>query len=344
MTDNLNSVSDSEAAEIRNALVDMGLAAPDAVPSISRLSGGVSCDVYRAELGARTICVKRTLPKLRVKADWRAPAERSAAEVAWLKLAGKIVPGSAPAVLGEDTQCHVFAMEFFPPEDFPVWKSELASGRIRPDFAEDVGRAIARIHGATAGNDTIARAFANDAQFLALRLDPFLLYVAEEHPSVAQRLRSLSDGVARARTALMHGDVSPKNILCGPNGPVFLDAETACYGDPAFDLAFCLTHLLLKCVWNPEWREGYLACFDRFVAGYKAQVAWEDLPELEMRAAALVPALLLARVDGKSPAEYLTDESKRHFVRSESISLLQGAEALLDRIAEHWSAAIACGF
>ena len=51
----------------------------------------------------------------------------------------------------------------------------------------------------------------------------------------------------------MHGDVSPKNILVGWKGPVFLDAETTCYGDPAFDLAFCLTHLLLKCVWHPEW-------------------------------------------------------------------------------------------
>jgi aminoglycoside phosphotransferase (APT) family kinase protein len=318
----------------------MGLAAPSTIRSMTSLSGGVSCDVYRVELDTKTICVKRALPKLRVKADWRAPAERSSAEAAWLRLANKIVPGSAPEILGENAKRHVFAMEFFPPDDYPVWKSLLADGRIEPAFAEDVGRTIARIHNATTSDSTIAASFANDTQFAALRLDPFLRFVAEKHLDLADRLLALADGVAHARIALMHGDVSPKNILCGPNGPVFLDAETACYGDPAFDLAFCLTHLLLKCVWHPEWSDGYLACFERLVAGYRGEVGWEAPANVETRAAALVPALLLARVDGKSPAEYLTDENKRDFVRTESISLLPRVETNLDQIAEHWHRAI----
>ncbi len=344
MADSSNSGFDPAIGEIRDALVEMGLAAPGAIRSMTSLSGGVSCDVYRVELDARTICVKRALAKLRVKADWRAPAERSSAEVAWLRLAGKIVPGSAPAILGEDAKRHVFAMEFFPPGEYPVWKTVLASGRIEPQFAERVGRTIARIHNATAGDSAVAASFSNDAQFASLRLDPLLRYAAEKHAVVAQRLHALADGVAQARIALMHGDVSPKNILCGPGGPVFLDAETTCYGDPAFDLAFCLTHLLLKCVWHPEWRDGYLECFDRLAAGYRSKIAWVGPAQLEARAAGLVPALLLARVDGKSPAEYLTDERQRQFVRAESISLLQKPETHLGHIAEHWKRAIARTF
>ena len=36
---------------------------------------------------------------------------------------------------------------------------------------------------------------------------------------------------------------------------------------------------------------------------------------LEQRAAALLPGLLLARVDGKSPVEYITDDAQREPVR-----------------------------
>ena len=110
------------------------------------------------------------------------------------------------------------------------------------------------------------------------------------------------------KRALVHGDVSPKNILRGPDGPVFLDAECAWWGDPAFDLAFCLNHLLLKCLWTPSAAAGFLACFDALGAAYLARVAWEPPHALEARAARLLPGLFLARVDGKSPVEYITTE------------------------------------
>lgn len=331
--------SPEETDEVRAALADMGLAGSGDAITLVRLSGGVSCDVWRVDLPERSIALKRALPKLRVTADWRAPAERSASEVAWMRLANGIAPGSAPGILGEDHSRHMFAMEFFPPEEYPVWKAELAAGRIDPAFAGKVGRTIARIHAATAWRADIAKAFANDAQFMALRLDPFLLYVAARHADVAETLRRLAHDVAAARIALMHGDVSPKNILCGPDGPVFLDAETTCYGDPAFDLAFCLNHLLLKCAWHPEWRDGYIACFMRLAAGYAGDVAWEDPAAVDARAAALLPALMLARVDGKSPADYLDTAHRQDFVRREAKALLLHAPRSLDAIAQHWSRA-----
>ena len=139
----------------------------------------------------------------------------------------------------------MFATIYLPPKTNPVWKGELAAGRADPAFATQVGDALARIHAATAGRPAIEDQFGTQAQFLALRLEPYMLFTAERNPDVAARIRELAHTVAGARIALMHGDISPKNILCGSNGPVFLDAETAAYGDPAFDLAFCLNHLLL---------------------------------------------------------------------------------------------------
>lgn len=333
-------VSTQEQSEIAAALSAMALLAPSETFTASRLAGGVSCDVYRVDRGTKTLCLKRALPKLRVAADWRAPAERSSSETAWMKLAAEVAPRAVPRILGEDAARHMFAMEYLPAETYPVWKSELAAGRIDPAFAGKVGETVARIHAATAGRRDIAAAFANGAQFLALRLDPFLLHVATKYPELAGQLRALADGVAQARIALMHGDVSPKNILCGPGGPVFLDAETACYGDPAFDLAFCLNHLLLKCVWHPQWSEAYLRSLAALRDAYLGNVRWEDPAQIEERTSALLPALLLARVDGKSPAEYLTTERDRSFVRDEAKALLASKPAKLEFIAEHWSQAL----
>src|SRR3546814_2979244 len=64
-------------------------------------------------------------------------------------------------------------------------------------------------------------------------------------------------------------------ILIGPDGPIFLDAECAWYGDPAFDLAFCLNHLLLKCLWTPRATAGFLSCFDALSRRYPEGVDWE---------------------------------------------------------------------
>jgi len=134
----------------------------------------------------------------------------------------------------------------------------------------------------------------------------------------------------------VHGDVSPKNILCGPSGPVFLDAECAWWGDPAFDLAFCLNHLLLKCLWTPLAVDGFLRCFDVLSAGYLRGVIWEPPDALEQRAAALLPGLLLARVDGKSPVEYVTSESQKDQVRRVARALLADPPVRLTPIRTAW--------
>jgi aminoglycoside phosphotransferase (APT) family kinase protein len=103
---------------------------------------------------------------------------------------------------------------------------------------------------------------------------------------------------------------------------VYLDAECAWWGDPAFDLAFCLNHLLLKCLWTPSARAGFMTSFEALAAGYLAGITWEDPTALEARAARLLPGLFLARVDGKSPVEYLTEEHDKNRVRRVARALL----------------------
>lgn len=323
----------AEFAGVLDFLRRSGLAAADETPAAAPLAGGVSSDIWKVDLRAGPVCVKRALPRLRVAQLWEAPVERNLYEWRWMQAAVAAVPGVAPRVLAHDA-AGVFAMEYL--GGLPLWKSELRAGRADARFARTVGERLAAIHAATAGRKDIARLFATDANFRAIRLEPYLLATARVHPALATALHALAERTANIRLALVHGDVSPKNILVGTHGPVFLDAECAWFGDPAFDLAFCLNHLLLKCLWTPEAKEGFLACFDALADGYAAGVSWEPRNSLEARAASLLPGLLLARVDGKSPVEYLTEETARNGVRQVASRLLLAPPSTLSAVRDAW--------
>jgi aminoglycoside phosphotransferase (APT) family kinase protein len=304
--------------------------------ALEPLTGGVSCDVWKVETPSGPIVVKRPLPQLRVAAEWLAPVERGISEVRWLRRARGVDVRIAPEVLAELPTGHAFAMRFLP--GCPVWKDELIAGRVDADFAAAVGRSIASVHAATANSDGDRHAFPNDEMFRALRVDPFLLYVARRDAELAPVLRALADDLSSRKVALVHGDVSPKNILVSADGPVFLDAECAVYGDPAFDLAFCTTHLLLKAVWLDDARLNEAAA--ALVDAYRAGIEWEAANGLLLRAGKLTAALLIARVEGKSPAPYLTDPEHQRIAREQARALIL-APAPVDTLVANWKRIIA---
>jgi len=324
--------------ELRAPLQRLGLIGESEDFEPRPLTGGVASDIWRVRAGDRTFVVKRALEKLRVAADWRAPVARNAAEAAWIGAAAAIVPGNVPKLLAHDPAAGLFAMEYLPPERFPVWKLQLRDGKAEPDFARLVGRQLGRVHAGTAGRAASAGEFNPDATFAALRLEPYFAFTAERHPDLAPRLRALIEVTLANKRALVHGDISPKNILVGEAGPVFLDAECAWYGDPAFDLAFCLTHLILKCVWNPSAAGRFVACFEMLVAAWLAEVDWEEKKAVESRAARLLPAIVLARIDGKSPVEYIVDEADRDAVRQFAVQFIRQPPLTLTPILRRWQA------
>ncbi len=292
-----------------------GLLPPGTVCTIEALTGGVSSDISLVTVGDRKFCIKRALEKLKVAADWRAPVERNRSEVDWMKTVARIVPAAVPEILADRSAEGWFAMAYLEPALHPLWKTELRDGRIAPAFAAAVGAVLARIHSSSAADPALAERFATDHIFYPIRLEPYLAATAIRHADCAPRLMALIAQTQANKKALVHGDVSPKNILGGQAGPVFLDAECAWWGDPAFDLAFCLNHLLLKCVWRPHWSARYLESFDALAQAYLAAVDWEAPAAIEARVAGLLPGLFLARIDGKSPVEYITDEEDRMRVR-----------------------------
>ncbi len=303
----------------RDLVCELGLSEADQNVSVSPLAGGVASDIARVDVAGKSFCVKFALEKLKVAEDWRAPVRRNKAEYAWLEFAAEIEPRSVPRLFGRAGGG--FAMEFVSSPDVRLWKNALLQEPPRMQHAKSVANALGRIHAASTRPGFRAEAFRNNDDFAMLRIDPYLLFTARRHPRLERPLSMLADSLYRSRTALVHGDVSPKNILFRGRQPLFLDAECATMGDPAFDAAFCLNHLILKSVHRPGFGAELIGAAETFWDAYASHVSWESSSELERRAANLLPALMLARVDGKSPVEYLS-ELDRDRVRKLAIPLV----------------------
>ena len=333
--------TDNEVPEaFGEALRELGLAGGERLRG-RPLAGGVSSDIWRIDTARGPVCAKRALSKLRVAADWRAPIERNLYEARWMQVAQAACPGCTAAVLGQHPSLGVLVMSYLDPSRYVLWKHALRDGHADADTARAVGTMLVRIHAFSAVRPSLAAEFPTDAIFFDIRLEPYLLATAARHPDLAAQMQALVKTTQANAVALVHGDVSPKNILVGADGPVLIDAECAWWGDPAFDIAFCLNHLLLKCLWAPAARDGFLACFDALSGAYLAGVDWEPAEALERRAAALLPGLFLARVDGKSPVEYLSKEADCARVRRVARRLIAHPVEYLSEVAAAWRAELA---
>lgn len=322
-------------ARVQEFLGRHGLMEPGEEAALTPLTGGVSSDLWQVSLPGRTLCVKGALARLKVAQEWLAPVSRNRVEYEWLQFAGTVAPEHVPQVLAYDEQDGLFAMQFLPPKDYPVWKDQLLSGHVDPVAAFDVGHLVGQLHSGSAKDSTAAGRFATDGNFDALRIEPYFRVTARANPDLADRILELAVLTAGTHLAVVHGDVSPKNILLGPHGPVLLDAECAWFGDPAFDVAFCLNHLLLKAVILPGHAAQLHESARMLLDGYGPHIDWESAEDLMGRVAALLPLLALARVDGASPVEYLTPP-QRGQVRDNARELLSRPLQAIGTVIEDW--------
>jgi len=308
----------------------------DATADAEPLTGGVSSDIWRIATATGSVCVKRALPTLRTAVDWTAPVSRSASEARWLIDAAAVRPDLVPNVLAFAEEPGVLVLEYLDPADWTQWKAQLLAGDVTVEVAARLGTALGDVHRSMVGE---RERYRNDELFAALRLEPYIRYTAAHHPAIAAQLEELDDGFDVAASTVVHGDVSPKNVLVGPDRVILLDAECATWGDPAFDLGFFLTHLCAKAVHLPAARSALRACAHAYVAGYDGAEADGSAAERSSRAARWLPAILLARVDGRSPLEYLTDD-ERATVRAQAICMLGDPETDLASALDTWFASV----
>lgn len=299
------------------------------------LTGGISSEILQVDDDGRQFVVKRALAKLRVRDDWYADVSRSRVEQAYFRRVDAIVPHSVPRVLFSHPTEGWFAMEFLG-DSFANWKDLLLQKRAEPGQARRAGEMLGRIHRATWGDAALAREFATLENFRQLRLEPYLETTARRLPEFAALLRTEQVRLAQTALALVHGDFSPKNILLSPNRLVLLDAEVGWFGDPVFDTAFLLNHLHLKALVDGASPEPLLALVPAFWDAYSAALGKRADAELERRNVRLVLCLMLARVHGKSPVEYLSAIAQHQFVTEFVRTHLPNPPAQIAEITAHW--------
>jgi 5-methylthioribose kinase len=286
-------------------LVSRGLLDPTEPVTVAELGGGVSNVVLSVSTPSRTMVVKQALPRLRVDDDWPAKRERAITEAAALRLAASLTPGLVPEVLDADPEACALTIAHAPAAWRP-WKDLLLEGTADPEVAGRLGSALASWHRGSLGDSGVREHFADHEAFEQLRVDPYYRTIQRRHPEVAEPVGKLIELMLSRRRCLVHGDFSPKNVLVGQDGLSVLDWEVAHYGDPVFDVAFMVNHLLLKALHRPRHRVWYERCSVAFVRAYEAAVP-EALRDDVAYVLGHVGCLMLARVDGKSPAEYLSE-------------------------------------
>ncbi len=304
--------------------------------TLTPLGGGVSNHVVLVESHGRRCVFKQSLEKLRVEQEWLCSRDRIFRECAALRAVRPVLPpGAVPLILLENHEHFTYAMEAAPADAQP-WKSLLLAGEVRLDWAERAGHLLGTCIRESVKHPEWQAQFADLTVFGDLRVDPYYRTTASRHPELSRPFSDLIHECVNRSFSLVHGDFSPKNLLISPAGMMIIDWEVAHWGDPSFDAAFLTTHLLLKAFHRADsWQ-----LFQQAAATFWQALLSTGPPGwLEPAAMRHLGCLLLARIDGKSPAEYIRAEPQRQTVRAAAIALIHRPAA---HAAEAFERSFAC--
>ena len=299
-------------------LTERGLLTGDA--TVETLTGGVSCIVLAVSNSQVDLVVKQALPELKTKAKWVADQRRAIVEASAMQVYHSITADSVPELIDCDSAEFTLTMSRLP-RSCTNWKIDMLEGRIHPEMGSELGLILAKWHNAAAISSEIKEEFMEGALFEQLRVAPFYRAVATVNPQLTSVISALIAEITEVKTTLVHGDFSPKNIMAtSDNRPIVLDFEVAHTGNPVFDLAFLLAHLLCKVIRTEDRaeKELLLATATQFLNTYKANT---QLPVAESlpRHIALIA---LARVEGVSPVNYLDQPAQQHLIAITKAALL----------------------
>ena len=314
----------------------------DETPRFTNLAGGVSNRTVLVELNSgESWVLKQALEKLRVTVDWFSSPERIQREALGLRWLEKLAPpGAITPLIFEDHAHHLLAMQAVP-QPHENWKTLLLRGEIEVDHVRQFARLLSEIHDrAFEKREELAPIFSDRSFFESLRLEPYYEFSAAQVPEAAPFLRALIEETRARKITLTHGDYSPKNILVRKEKLILLDHEVIHWGDPAFDLGFALAHFLSKAHHLKNYRAGFAQAAQLFWWEYSqgtGRVAWRE--NLELYAARHALACLLARVAGRSPLEYLSD-NERQKQRAVVIELMRDAPTNIGDLANQFIAKI----
>ena len=314
-------------------LARRGLAGETETGEVRELGGGVSNIVLLVEWRdrpERRWVVKQSLEKLRVQDDWRSERIRIYREAEAIQALRPVLMGaSLPEVIHIDRENFLYVMTAAPVGSV-AWKESLLAGEVDLRVARQAGTLLGRMINASRADTSLRERFADRTVFDQLRVDPYYRTTAKRHPEVRGPIVQLVANSWNVQTALVHGDYSPKNMLVRDGNIFLIDFEVIHWGDPAFDAAFMLNHLLLKTLCQPRFAARYLDAVREFWKALTSEARDTASRGFEALTLRHLGAQMLARIDGKSPVEYIRDEETKERVRAVAKQILLERPQRLD--------------
>jgi aminoglycoside phosphotransferase (APT) family kinase protein len=318
-------------ANVQDYLADRGLADRAEGVAVRELGGGVSNIVLLLEWPDRRWVIKQSLGKLRVQDDWRSERSRVYREAESIQALRPVLGEAAlPEVIYIDRENFLFVMTAAPTGSVS-WKESLLAGQVDLAVARQAGALLAKMIGASQAEAELQKKFEDRTVFDQLRIDPYYRTTAKRHPDVRAAIVQLMANSWNVQTALVHGDYSPKNMLVRDGNIFLIDFEVIHWGDPAFDAAFLMNHLFLKALHQREFASQYFAAVREFWKALAAGLPGGASRGFEALTLRHLGALMLARIDGKSPVEYIRDEPTKEKVRTTAKQILRGQPQRLEQ-------------
>ncbi|MBO1361334.1 S-methyl-5-thioribose kinase [Acetobacter sacchari] len=214
-----------------------------------------------------TLCVKQSLPHVRVDPDWKMPLDRTAFEAAWLRRIEPLAPGLTPAFLDFDPEQFVLTMECL--NGFVTLREALSKGADPIAPSRILGGFVARSAFLTSYFAQPFEAVAPDLAFFSgnttltrITVDLVLTDPYREHPRnhwlpaldadvaamradprIIARIGALQERFLTTPQALLHGDLHSGSIMISDRDVRVIDGEFSLYGPIGFDCGLYLAHL-----------------------------------------------------------------------------------------------------
>ncbi|AZV38002.1 S-methyl-5-thioribose kinase [Komagataeibacter xylinus] len=265
---------------------------------VREVSDGNLNNVFLITGPAGEVCLKQSLPHVRVDPSWKMPLDRTHFEAAWLCAIGPLVGGLTTEYLHFDPVLYVLVVESL--SGHTVLRTALMQGADWPEVAPRIGMFVAR---ACFGTSLLARPFEDvfDARRLfaanqaltRITLDLVFDDPYRDHPRNHWHDSALSPIVLDIRTsaatllavenlrrrflsqpqALLHGDLHTGSIMSTADDTRVIDGEFALYGPIGFDCGMFVGNLVLHFFATPDLaaRQAVLRDIDGFWRSFHAQ-------------------------------------------------------------------------
>nr|WP_321985814.1 S-methyl-5-thioribose kinase [uncultured Lichenicoccus sp.] len=239
--------------------------------SVHEVSDGNLNSVFLVEGPAGGLCVKQSLPHVRVDTSWKLPLDRAFFEAAYMRAVAPHVGAAIPALLDYDGVLFCLVMERLSPH--LILRRGLIARRRYPRMAADVAIYVARACFATSGlgrrfeavMDDIAL-FAKNQTLTRITVDlvladpyrvasrnrwttPWLDAAASDirhDTALKQAAARMGERFLGSPQALLHGDLHSGSVMVTAEETRIIDGEFALMGPIGFDLGLFVGNLLLS--------------------------------------------------------------------------------------------------